>query len=297
MTDINIDGIVTWLSNWFQETLVSGSNLKTINNQSLLGSGNISIGGSGTVDTSLSITSENPVQNKAIAQKFNSNRLLNSYQTTSTSTTSAITTTISSNYTFGNGSIFVLRNNRVSANDDNATLTITYYDDGVSTTTSAMPIYYSDGATRIKANTLIQGGYYIMQYNSASNGSIILLNIEPPNDTGWQDISFNTGWTQYDSTTYPCQYRKIGKLVEIRGLAKPSSTQSTSPFNIATLPTGYRPSSPVFTYRNGFANYHFVLTIDTNGDMKIDRYYNGNTSQSSATTSQMFTLNCMYMVD
>lgn len=47
MTDINIDGIVTWLSNWFQDKLVSGTNIKTINNQSLLGSGNISVGGGG----------------------------------------------------------------------------------------------------------------------------------------------------------------------------------------------------------------------------------------------------------
>lgn len=47
MTDINIDGIVPWLSNWFQDKLVSGTNIKTVNNQSLLGSGNINIGGGG----------------------------------------------------------------------------------------------------------------------------------------------------------------------------------------------------------------------------------------------------------
>ena len=47
MTDVNLDGIVTWLSDWFQEKLVSGTNLKTINNQSLLGSGNISVSGGG----------------------------------------------------------------------------------------------------------------------------------------------------------------------------------------------------------------------------------------------------------
>ena len=47
MTDVNIDGIVTWLSNWFQDKLVSGTNIKTINNQSILGSGNISVSGGG----------------------------------------------------------------------------------------------------------------------------------------------------------------------------------------------------------------------------------------------------------
>lgn len=54
-----------------QEALVSGTNIKTINNESILGSGNITIsgggGGSVTVDTALSTTSTNPVQNKVIA--------------------------------------------------------------------------------------------------------------------------------------------------------------------------------------------------------------------------------------
>ena len=53
-----------------QATLVSGTNIKTINGASILGSGNITIeGGSGTsitVDDTLSGTSENPVQNKVI---------------------------------------------------------------------------------------------------------------------------------------------------------------------------------------------------------------------------------------
>ena len=57
-----------------QDKLVSGTNIKTINNQSILGSGNISIEGGGTVtvDSELSLTSENPVQNKVITTKVNS---------------------------------------------------------------------------------------------------------------------------------------------------------------------------------------------------------------------------------
>lgn len=50
-----------------QDKLTSGTNIKTINNQSLLGSGNIKISApSITVDTSMSDTSTNPVQNKVI---------------------------------------------------------------------------------------------------------------------------------------------------------------------------------------------------------------------------------------
>ena len=57
-----------------QDKLISGTNIKTINSQSLLGEGNISIeaGSSITVDNALSDTSENPVQNKVITTKVNS---------------------------------------------------------------------------------------------------------------------------------------------------------------------------------------------------------------------------------
>ena len=59
-----------------QDKLVSGTNIKTINNQSLLGSGNISIEGGGgstiVVDDALSDTSENPVQNKVITARVTS---------------------------------------------------------------------------------------------------------------------------------------------------------------------------------------------------------------------------------
>lgn len=48
-----------------QDTLVSGTNIKSINSTSLLGSGNISIPVI-TVDSTLSSTSTNPVQNKVI---------------------------------------------------------------------------------------------------------------------------------------------------------------------------------------------------------------------------------------
>lgn len=56
-----------------QDTLVSGNNIKTVNGNSLLGEGNITIegGSSITIDTELSETSVNPVQNKVINTALN----------------------------------------------------------------------------------------------------------------------------------------------------------------------------------------------------------------------------------
>lgn len=50
---------------YVQNRLVSGTNIKTINGESILGEGNLDVGG-GTVDYDMSDTSENAVQNKVI---------------------------------------------------------------------------------------------------------------------------------------------------------------------------------------------------------------------------------------
>ena len=74
--DVNLatEGLATKSEvNSKQDTLVSGTNIKTINGNSLLGSGNIEIQGGGTiaVDDSLSTTSTNPVQNRVITEALN----------------------------------------------------------------------------------------------------------------------------------------------------------------------------------------------------------------------------------
>lgn len=62
-----------------QDTLVSGTNIKTINGNPILGEGNIEIQGGSTVtvDDALNVESVNPVQNKVITEKINAmNELL-----------------------------------------------------------------------------------------------------------------------------------------------------------------------------------------------------------------------------
>lgn len=83
-----------------QEQLTSGVNIKTINNESVLGSGNITIQGSSvTVDDALSSSSENPVQNKVI------NSALNSKQATLESGTNI--KTINNESLLGSGNITI----------------------------------------------------------------------------------------------------------------------------------------------------------------------------------------------
>lgn len=80
-----------------QDSLISGHNIKTINGQDVLGQGNIEISGGGTVDSELSETSENPVQNKVI------NAALNGKQNSLVSGTTI--KTINGNSILGEGNI------------------------------------------------------------------------------------------------------------------------------------------------------------------------------------------------
>ena len=63
--------VITAALNSKQNTLVSGTNIKTVGGQSLLGSGNIAFP-TITVDSALSSTSTNPLQNKVINSQFES---------------------------------------------------------------------------------------------------------------------------------------------------------------------------------------------------------------------------------
>jgi hypothetical protein len=63
--------IITTALNGKQANLVSGTNIKTVGGQSLLGSGNIAFP-TITVDSALSSTSTNPLQNKVINSQFES---------------------------------------------------------------------------------------------------------------------------------------------------------------------------------------------------------------------------------
>ena len=59
------DKVKTFLTNGYQPKLVSGTNIKTINNESLLGSGNISVGGGG--GASVDYVIEAPTVTKTIS--------------------------------------------------------------------------------------------------------------------------------------------------------------------------------------------------------------------------------------
>lgn len=78
--------------------------------------------------------------------------------------------------------------------------------------------------------------------------------------------------------------RKDGRLVEVRGIVKPTVdiAGNTDMHTIMTVPTGYRPISPVYTICQGSNNCLWLLRVSTNGTVDFSRYRNGNTSATAA---------------
>ena len=106
-------------------------------------------------------------------------------------------------------------------------------------------------------------------------------------DSGW----FYGGVIGEDFTLYSnddqIQYRKIGKVVSIRGCVKPTKVITGSSDNhlIFTLPSGYRPSATVNARCQGSGSFSWLLSITTSGAVRFSRYTNGTEYVDTSTSS------------
>ena len=95
--------------------------------------------------------------------------------------------------------------------------------------------------------------------------------------TDWEEVTFKTGYSAYNSST-SVYVRRIGDVVEIQGIVKvtedKSATTTKTPF--ATIPNKYCPSKDVDVMQLGKVKNVYNLTIQTDGDVCWSRY--GTTS-------------------
>ena len=98
---------------------------------------------------------------------------------------------------------------------------------------------------------------------------------EGGNDSGWINLTLNSGWTMNDYASEIPQYRKIGNIVYLRGLVNATTAAGNI---IATLPAGYRPAG----YFNRFVcslnqSDNAVVQINANG--QINDHQKGSKSR------------------
>ena len=110
---------------------------------------------------------------------------------------------------------------------------------------------------------------------------------------GWIYPTLGSDFVIYgtDEATNKTRYRKDGRLVEIRGVVKPTVTlpktgdDNTDSYTIFTLPVGYRPSSPIYVVCQGSSACTWLLQVNTNGNVTFSRYRNGDTWASVSTST------------
>lgn len=113
--------------------------------------------------------------------------------------------------------------------------------------------------------------------NSATNISnatmgTATITVALTDGNGWQNPTFNTGWTNHGAPWQNVQYKKVGDFVFLRGLTKRTSGSETT---ILTLPSGYRPPS----------SETFTVMTNGNADGRIDIYNTGVVSFQAGSAS------------
>lgn len=131
-------------------------------------------------------------------------------------------------------------------------------------------------ALHLGSNTLYHRLYVVGQWRE--------WKLEGDADSGWQNASITGSFSLYGSDSV-LRYRKIGRIVQVEGTLRPSTTLSGSATNLTifTLPDGYRPSAAVVTLCQGSGSCHWALTIKTNGEVCFARYSSGGSYTSAGT--------------
>lgn len=105
----------------------------------------------------------------------------------------------------------------------------------------------------------------------------ILDNVLPVDeDSGWINMELTSTFLPYASTSINA-YRKVGNVVTIVGELKPAANiaASNTPYNICTLPEGYRPKTLITSIMQGTDASEWLLTINPNGVVQFARYRSG----------------------
>ena len=115
-------------------------------------------------------------------------------------------------------------------------------------------------------------------------------------DTGWIDATLTSSFTMY-STDDVCQYRKIGKYVQLRGVVKPTAALAGSLTGVVifTLPTEFIPSRPCNFVCQGSSVNRWLLQVNADGEVTFARY--GTSSLAQAGVNAWLTFDVGYLID
>lgn len=99
---------------------------------------------------------------------------------------------------------------------------------------------------------------------SAAWGATVATAVTELQQKAWIAMPFQSPWTNWatsDPSWQVCEYRKVGDLVQLRGLARRANSSGTV---IAYLPAGHTPTANIHFTSVGDPGY-IRIVIDLNG--------------------------------
>lgn len=101
-------------------------------------------------------------------------------------------------------------------------------------------------------------------------------------DSGWIELALGSEFRQY-GTGNAVKYRKIGNIVEVRGIVAPVADieGGVDMHTIATLPSGARPVEALYAICQGSSNCTWLFRVNSSGTLDFSRYRNGDTTATA----------------
>ena len=114
-------------------------------------------------------------------------------------------------------------------------------------------------------------------------------------DTGWQEVTFKSGYTRYNDST-SVYIRRKGDFVELSGVWKTTSTKTapSTPVHFASIPNELKPTKAINVICPGQGKNTYILTVDTNAQLKWSQY--GTNTSIDLETNHFGHVRCMWTI-
>ena len=114
-------------------------------------------------------------------------------------------------------------------------------------------------------------------------------------DTGWQEVTFKSGYARYNNST-SVYVRRKGDFVELTGVWKPTSKKSatSNPVPFASIPNELKPTKSIQVVCFGQGKNTYMLTVDTGGILSWSRY--GTTNSIDLPNGHFGNVHCMWII-
>ena len=114
-------------------------------------------------------------------------------------------------------------------------------------------------------------------------------------DSGWQEVTFKSGYTRYNNST-SVYVRRKGNFVELTGVWKATSKKSaaSNPVTFASIPDELKPTKSVNVICPGIGKNNYRLTVDTDANLKWSQY--GTNTSIGLETSYFGHVHCMWII-